>query len=56
MSAFRYHAIEPSGAAVKGEIEAVDRRSALQMLGARGIFPSVLESMIRARRRRPKRC
>jgi len=46
MKAFRYHAVEPGGAAVKGEIEAVDRRSALQMLGARGIFPSVLESHV----------
>ena len=44
MKAFRYQAIESSGAPVKGEIEAVDRKSALQMLGAQGLFPSVLES------------
>ena len=44
MKAFRYQAVELNGAPVKGEIEAADRKSALQMLGARGLFPSVLES------------
>jgi type II secretory pathway component PulF len=44
MMAFRYQAIELNGAPVKGEIEAADRKSALQMLGARGLFPSVLEN------------
>lgn len=44
MTAFRYQAIELNGAPVKGEIEAADRKSALQILGARGLFPSVLES------------
>jgi general secretion pathway protein F len=44
MNAFRYQAIELNGAPVKGEIEAADRKSALQMLGARGLFPSLLES------------
>jgi general secretion pathway protein F len=44
MKAFRYQAVELSGAPVKGEIEAADRKSALQMLGARGLFPSILES------------
>ena len=44
MKAFRYQAIELNGAPVKGEIEAADRKSALQILGARGLFPSVLES------------
>jgi len=44
MNAFRYQAIELNGAAVKGEIEAADRKAALQLLGARGLFPSVLES------------
>jgi general secretion pathway protein F len=44
MKAFRYQAIELNGAPVKGEIEAADRKSALQMLGARGLFPSVLET------------
>jgi len=43
MKAFRYQAIELNGAPVKGEIEAADRKSALQLLGARGLFPSVLE-------------
>ena len=44
MTAFRYQAIELNGAPVKGEIEAADRKTALQLLGARGLFPSVLES------------
>jgi general secretion pathway protein F len=44
MKAFRYQAIELDGAPVKGEIQAADRKSALQILGARGLFPSVLES------------
>ena len=43
MKAFRYQAIELNGAPVKGEIEAADRKAALQLLGARGLFPSVLE-------------
>jgi type II secretory pathway component PulF len=43
MTAFRYQAIESNGAPIKGEIEAADRKSALQLLGARGLFPSVLE-------------
>jgi type II secretory pathway component PulF len=44
MKVFRYQAVEPGGASIKGEIEAADRKSALQLLGARGLFPSVLES------------
>jgi general secretion pathway protein F len=44
MKAFRYQAVELNGAPVRGEIEAADRKSALQLLGARGLFPSVLES------------
>jgi general secretion pathway protein F len=44
MKAFRFQAIELDGAPVQGEIEAADRKSALQILGARGLFPSVLES------------
>ena len=44
MTAFRYQAVELNGAPVKGEIEAADRKTALQLLGARGLFPSVLES------------
>jgi type II secretory pathway component PulF len=44
MNVFRYQAIELNGSPVKGEIEAVDRKSALQILGARGLFPSSLEA------------
>jgi general secretion pathway protein F len=44
MNAFRYQAIEATGASVEGVIEAEDRRAALQLLGRRGLFPSMLES------------
>ncbi len=44
MSAFRYQAIEGSGSPVEGVIEAADRRTALQLLSKRGLFPSNLES------------
>jgi type II secretory pathway component PulF len=43
MNAFRYQAIEGNGHAVEGLIEAEDRKSALQLLGHRGLFPSNLE-------------
>ena len=43
MSAFHYQAVEASGAAVQGVIEAEDRKSALHLLGQRGLFPSILE-------------
>jgi type II secretory pathway component PulF len=43
MIAFRYEAIETSGAPVQGMIEAEDRKAALQLLGRRGLFPSSLE-------------
>lgn len=43
MTTFRYQAVEANGSAVKGVIEAEDRRSAIQTLGKRGIFPSSLE-------------
>ena len=43
MSAFRYQAIELSGAPVQGVIEAEDRKTALHLLGKRGLFPSNLE-------------
>lgn len=43
MSAFRYEAIETGGAPVQGMIEAEDRKTALQLLGRRGLFPSTLE-------------
>ena len=43
MNSFRYQAIEGNGSAVSGVIEAEDRKSALQVLGQRGLFPSNLE-------------
>ena len=43
MSAFRYEAIKTSGAPVQGVIEAEDRKTALQILGGRGLFPSTLK-------------
>ncbi len=43
MNAFRYEALEASGASVEGVIEAEDRKSALRRLGERGLFPSSLE-------------
>jgi type II secretory pathway component PulF len=43
MTAFRYQAIEGTGTAVGGVVEAEDRKSALQLLGQRGLFPSSLE-------------
>ena len=44
MTAFRYEAIETGGAPVQGVIEAEDRKTALQLLGRRGLFPSTLET------------
>jgi type II secretory pathway component PulF len=43
MNAFRYQAIEQTGASVQGIIEAEDRKAALRLLGQRGLFPSNLE-------------
>ena len=43
MSEFRYQAVGESGASVAGVIEADDRKSALRLLGQRGLFPSQLE-------------
>lgn len=43
MNTFRYQAIEGSGKSVEGIIDAADRRSALQILGSRGLFPSDLQ-------------
>src|SRR2546423_928238 len=43
MNSFRYQAIEGGGSSVTGVIEAEDRRSALSMLGQKGLFPSSLE-------------
>jgi general secretion pathway protein F len=48
MKAFRYQATGLNGASVKGEIEAADRKAALQLLGARGLFPSALDLCARA--------
>lgn len=44
MTAFRYQAIGANGAAVQGRIEAEDRKTALQLLGDQGLFPSSLEA------------
>ena len=44
MGAFRYDAVAASGGAVKGVIEASDRKSALSLLAARGLFASELEA------------
>jgi type II secretory pathway component PulF len=41
---FRYQAVEGSGSPTTGVIEAEDRRSALNLLGERGLFPSQLEA------------
>ena len=43
MMAFKYRAVEGSGVSVGGVIEAEDRKSALRLLGDRGLFPSSLE-------------
>lgn len=43
MNAFRYEALELSGAPVKGVIEAEDRKAALKLLGQRGLYPANLE-------------
>jgi type II secretory pathway component PulF len=44
MSSFRYQAVQSGGASVEGVIEADDRKTALQLLGQRGLFPSKLEA------------
>lgn len=46
MSSFRYQAIEDNGSTTTGVIEAADRKTALSLLGQRGLFPSNLESVI----------
>lgn len=43
MNSFRYQAIAVTGAPVEGSIDAEDRKSALHLLGQRGLFPSILE-------------
>jgi len=42
MTSFRYQALEDSGRTVNGVIEAEDRKSALRLLGDKGLFPSDL--------------
>jgi type II secretory pathway component PulF len=44
MTSFRYQAIEATGTPIEGVIEAEDRKTALQLLGKRGLFPSRLEA------------
>ena len=44
MNTFRYQALEDGGTSVEGVIEAEDRKTALQLLGRRGLFPSNLEA------------
>mgnify|MGYP000644406399 CR=1 FL=1 len=44
MNSFRYQALSSGGSTVEGVIEAEDRKSALQQLGQRGLFPSNLEA------------
>jgi len=44
MNSFRYQAIEGNGSAVSGLIQAEDRKTALQLLSQRGLFPSNLET------------
>jgi general secretion pathway protein F len=48
MNSFRYQAIEAGGANVSGVIEADDRKSALQLLGQKNLFPSLLEPVLSA--------
>jgi general secretion pathway protein F len=48
MNSFRYQAVEVNGAPVNGVIEAEDRKSALRLLGKRGLFPSSLETFAAA--------
>jgi general secretion pathway protein F len=43
MSEFRYRAVQENGASIAGVVEAEDRKSALRLLGQRGLFPSNLE-------------
>ncbi|HAV62767.1 MAG TPA: type II secretion system protein GspF [Verrucomicrobiales bacterium] len=40
MTQFRYQAVELNGSTVSGVIEAADRKIALQLLGAKGLYPS----------------
>lgn len=46
MTSFRYQAIAANGSRVSGTIDAEDRKSALQLLGEQGLFPSALDACI----------
>ena len=46
MNAFRYQAIGDGGASIEGIIEAEDRKTALRLLGQRGLFPAHLEACV----------
>ncbi len=48
MNSFRYQAVESGGTAITGVIEAEDRKTALQLLGQRNLFPSSLETVLSA--------
>jgi type II secretory pathway component PulF len=48
MNSFHYQAVEAGGGAVTGVIEAEDRKTALQLLGERNLFPSSLETILPA--------
>lgn len=50
MITFNYQAKTRDGATVSGQLEAEDRRGALQLLGRRGVFPSSLEPVATGRR------
>lgn len=49
MGKYRYQALDLSGAAVAGEIEAGDRRDAAARLRTSGMFPTALEGPLEAR-------
>jgi type II secretory pathway component PulF len=44
MMAFRYRAIGVNGTTVDGVIDAHDRKTAIQLLGEKGLYPSALEA------------
>jgi type II secretory pathway component PulF len=48
MNSFRYQAIQAGGESVTGVVEAEDRKTALQLLGQRNLFPSLLETVLPA--------
>lgn len=46
MISYRYRAVRSNGHATEGVVEADDRRSALQLLGRQGLYPSLLEPVV----------